>query len=365
MLFQALPYVLTLIAVAGVSGVRFRLQQWVAPTRSPEGNARSVVRRSRRARPRHAAGGDRRDAVLELVRLLHAGFAIRSPSRRDCGRRPRPEGARSRRATLGREAREGRDGGARSASSASASPPRRRSPLRSTASYERSTSGIRSERAARPARSSTAPLASAADVSPSRLHCRPRVRDRLKPSRGPHAPGPRLHRDGVPDQGAGEVSARARGGAVRPASRPHVHQGLPAYLRGLARAWTASSTSTSTTRATSPARRSVHCGRAAFRPRPAPAPASRVAARGDRGDRDVLLTALVIAAWKFGDPAEPKVQGVNVPAADRGDGGAGRLRHGGAGRVVHGGAGRHPARASRSTAARSSAGRRSGSRRRS
>ena len=26
----------------------------------------------------------------------------------------------------------------------------------------------------------------------------------------------------------------------------------------------------------------------------------------------VLLTALVIAAWKFGDTAEPKVQGVNV-----------------------------------------------------
>lgn len=28
----------------------------------------------------------------------------------------------------------------------------------------------------------------------------------------------------------------------------------------------------------------------------------------------VLLTALVIAAWKFGGPTEPKVQGVNVPA---------------------------------------------------
>ncbi len=28
----------------------------------------------------------------------------------------------------------------------------------------------------------------------------------------------------------------------------------------------------------------------------------------------ILLTALVIAAWKFGDPTEPKVQGVNVPA---------------------------------------------------
>jgi len=29
----------------------------------------------------------------------------------------------------------------------------------------------------------------------------------------------------------------------------------------------------------------------------------------------VLLTALVIAAWKFGGPTEPKVQGVNVPAS--------------------------------------------------
>ena len=29
----------------------------------------------------------------------------------------------------------------------------------------------------------------------------------------------------------------------------------------------------------------------------------------------VLLTALVIAAWKFGGPAEPRVQGVNAPAA--------------------------------------------------
>ncbi len=28
----------------------------------------------------------------------------------------------------------------------------------------------------------------------------------------------------------------------------------------------------------------------------------------------ILLTALVIAAWKFGDTTEPKVQGVNVPA---------------------------------------------------
>jgi cytoskeleton protein RodZ len=28
-----------------------------------------------------------------------------------------------------------------------------------------------------------------------------------------------------------------------------------------------------------------------------------------------VLTALVIAAWKFGGPTEPKVQGVNVPAA--------------------------------------------------
>ena len=29
----------------------------------------------------------------------------------------------------------------------------------------------------------------------------------------------------------------------------------------------------------------------------------------------VILTALVIAAWKFGGPTEPKVQGVNLPAA--------------------------------------------------
>ena len=29
----------------------------------------------------------------------------------------------------------------------------------------------------------------------------------------------------------------------------------------------------------------------------------------------MILTALVFAAWKFGGPAEPKVQGVNLPAA--------------------------------------------------
>jgi cytoskeleton protein RodZ len=29
----------------------------------------------------------------------------------------------------------------------------------------------------------------------------------------------------------------------------------------------------------------------------------------------VILTALVIAAWKFGGPTEPRVQGVNLPAA--------------------------------------------------
>jgi cytoskeletal protein RodZ len=29
----------------------------------------------------------------------------------------------------------------------------------------------------------------------------------------------------------------------------------------------------------------------------------------------VIVTALVIAAWKFGGPTEPKVQGVNLPAA--------------------------------------------------
>jgi len=28
----------------------------------------------------------------------------------------------------------------------------------------------------------------------------------------------------------------------------------------------------------------------------------------------IILTALVIAAWKFGDTTEPKVQGVNVPS---------------------------------------------------
>ena len=72
----------------------------------------------------------------------------------------------------------------------------------------------------------------------------------------------------------------------------------------------------------------------------------------------MLLTALVIAAWKFGDTTEPKVQGVNVSVeSDRGGGGAGRLRHGGARRVVHGGACRRRPRESRSTGARSSAGR--------
>jgi hypothetical protein len=39
-------------------------------------------------------------------------------------------------------------------------------------------------------------------------------------------------------------------------------------------------------------------------------------ARRDHGDRDVLITALVIAAWKFGGTDDLKVQGVNVaPAA--------------------------------------------------
>ena len=109
-----------------------------------------------------------------------------------------------------------------------------------------------------------------------------RVRDRLKPARGSHAPGPRFQRDGVPHEGAGEVPARPRGGAVRPAARAHLHQGLPPHLRRLRSGWTASSTSTSTTRGTSAARRSSRCARGACRPRPAPAPAPRVAARRDR-----------------------------------------------------------------------------------
>ena len=76
----------------------------------------------------------------------------------------------------------------------------------------------------------------------------------------------------------------------------------------------------------------------------------------------VLLTALVIAAWKFGGTEEPKVQGVNVPPAATPSAVAkGVVGDGDEGSHVHGGAGGIRRPASRSTAARSSAGRRSGS----
>ena len=57
----------------------------------------------------------------------------------------------------------------------------------------------------------------------------------------------------------------------------------------------------------------------------------------------IIVTALVIAAWKFGGPTDPKVQGVNTlrePVARRprsdGAGHAWRLVHGGADRLPHG-----------------------------
>ena len=80
----------------------------------------------------------------------------------------------------------------------------------------------------------------------------------------------------------------------------------------------------------------------------------------------VVLTALVIAAWKFGGTAEPKVQGVNVPAvatpAAVAKGVSVTATKGASFMEVRTGS---AARASRSTAARSSAARRSGSPRRS
>jgi cytoskeleton protein RodZ len=49
------------------------------------------------------------------------------------------------------------------------------------------------------------------------------------------------------------------------------------------------------------------------RQRPRPRRESRLAAIAVTAI--VIVTALVIAAWKFGGPSEPKVQGVNLPAA--------------------------------------------------
>ncbi len=54
----------------------------------------------------------------------------------------------------------------------------------------------------------------------------------------------------------------------------------------------------------------------------------------------VILTALVIAAWKFGGPTEPKVQGVNVaPGPPPGGRREGRVGERNARRLVHGSAG--------------------------
>ena len=109
-------------------------------------------------------------------------------------------------------------------------------------------------------------------------------------------------------EGPREVPARARGGAVRPASRPHVHKGfLRAYAD--ASASTASSTSTSTTPASSRATR-TSAPRARVRRRP---PDAHRRSRRESGTVVValvailLVTALVIAAWRFGGHDEPQV----------------------------------------------------------
>ena len=64
----------------------------------------------------------------------------------------------------------------------------------------------------------------------------------------------------------------------------------------------------------------------------------------------LLVTALVIAAWRFGGPDDPQVEGINASTPQSGDDHAGAggaaaagdaLDHRGARRVVHGGPGRH------------------------
>ena len=109
----------------------------------------------------------------------------------------------------------------------------------------------------------------------------------------------------------------------------HVRQGLPAHVRRLARAGRRSSTSTSTTPATSQARKRapLRARARAARPRGAggASGASRMSSRS-RWPRSPLVTALVIAAWKFGGPEPEQVRGLDTaghgaPAARRRRGG--------------------------------------------
>ena len=91
------------------------------------------------------------------------------------------------------------------------------------------------------------------------------------------AAGPRLRGDGGAHEGAREVPAAPRGRAVRPASRAHVHEGLPAASTRTRSGSTAGSTSTSTTRATSPATRRERQPRLPRSPSPQPPAAARAA----------------------------------------------------------------------------------------
>ena len=168
-----------------------------------------------------------------------------------------------------------------------------------------------------------------------------------------------------------------RGRAVRPASRATRTRRASSASTRTRSGSTGGSTSTSTTPATSPGTRAE----AALRACRARRRASRRRRRERRESRTVgvalaailLVTALVIAAWRFGGPDDPQVEGINATppsvaatsdaTADAAAGDALDTR--GARPVVHGGPRGHRRRASRSTPARSSAGSSSGSRGRS
>ena len=122
-----------------------------------------------------------------------------------------------------------------------------------------------------------------------------------------------VRRAGGADEGAGEVPPAPRGGAVRPAPGARLHEGLPAGLRGLARARRRLYVEEYNSRYVV----GEEAARRASRAIPAGGPRRR-RERRESGTVGValaailLVTALVIAAWRFGGHDDPQVEGINA-----------------------------------------------------
>ena len=287
------------------------VRQAVACARAGSGSALGLARSPGSRRSRRCPSRSTRRATRGAYDLLHAGFAI------PVGRRPRDRRARARppraaSAALA-SARSRRAGAARRGAGrvlgilGAVRSPRPRSSRSASTGCSRTSARASERRSA-----ATPPRADRP------LHCPGHVRHRLEPPRGAHsarASTSRSSRRGRRSARSTCARSRTSGSTSFPRRRTCRASSARTPTRS---ASTASSTSTSTTRASRSARTTRRCARARV-PTHAARSRSRAsrASRSSRSSRSPVVTALVIAAWKFGGPESERVPGLATERRSR------------------------------------------------